>query len=85
MCRLALLFLAFFMFLEQILGYFQAFKLQKSCPETSTLYYSQTTIVMLFPTGPPCRSGLELPLPQTEPFFPTGAHMHIQQCIKTKT
>ena len=29
--RLALLFLAFFMFLEQILGCFQAFKLQKSC------------------------------------------------------
>ena len=28
--RLALLFLAFFMFLEQILGCFQAFKLQKS-------------------------------------------------------
>ena len=56
------------MFLTYILGCFEAFKLQKSCsfsrlhPQTPLKFYSHTTIVMLFPTWPPCRSGLEPPL-----------------------
>ena len=48
MYRLALLFLAFFMFLEQILGCFQAVKLQKSCSFWGL--HPQTPLKILFYT-----------------------------------